>query len=102
MKGTRYINLPTRTFAKGEAQTEEISETLYDWLGRQFIDGYGLPKNFKNLKAEAQGYSNHIAMKFLAISQKVQRSLTADEQKILHNLLQVILSLKLHLLLYRI
>ena len=36
MKGTRYINLPTRTFAKGEAQTEEISETLYDWLGRQF------------------------------------------------------------------
>ena len=88
IKGTRYVNLPTRTFAKGEAQTEEISETLYDWLGRQFIDGYGLPKNFKNLKAEAQGYSNHIAMKFLAISQKVQRSLTADEQKILHNLLQ--------------
>ena len=53
-----------RTFGKGEDQTEEVSESLLDCLGRQFVDGYGLPKNFKALQAEAQGFSNHIAMKF--------------------------------------
>jgi hypothetical protein len=88
IKATRYIQLPTRTFAKGEAQTEEISETLYQWLGRQFIDGYGLPKEFKALKAEAQGYSNHIAMRFANLANKIKNNLTDDEQKILHNLLQ--------------
>ena len=88
IKASRAIDIGPRTFAKGEAETEEISETLYDWLGRQFIDGYGLPKEFKALKAEAQGYSNHIAMRFAFLADKIKRNLTKDEQKILHNLIQ--------------
>jgi len=94
IKATRYVQLPTRTFAKGEAETEEITESLSDWLGRQFIDGYGLPKEFKALKAEAQGYSNHIGMRFANIAQKIKNNLTEDEQKILHNLLQGDIKLK--------
>jgi len=78
----------TKTFGKGEDKTEEVSESLLDFLGRQFVDGYGLPKNFKGLQAEAQGYSNHIAMKFTYMANKIQKNLTPDEQKILINLLE--------------
>ena len=60
----------TKTFGKGEDKTEEVSESLLDFLGRQFVDGYGLPKNFKGLQAEAQGFSNHIAMKFTYMANK--------------------------------
>ena len=88
IKATRHINLPTRTFGKGEDQTEEVSESIAEWLGRNFIDGYGLPKEFKALQAEAQGFSNHIAMRFSFMAQKIKNNLTDDEQKILHNLLQ--------------
>jgi hypothetical protein len=89
IKATKVVPSPfTRTFGKGEAQTEEISETLAQWLGRNFIDGYGLPKDFKKLKAEAQGFSNHIAMKFSFLAKKIKANLKEDEQKILHNLLQ--------------
>ena len=79
----------TRTFAKEEEQTE-VTESVGDILGRQFIDGYKMPKNFKQLKAEAQGFSNHIGMRFsfLAISQKLNCSLSPDEQKILFNILE--------------
>ena len=41
----------TKTFGKGEDKTEEVSESLLDYLGRQFVDGYGLPKNFKSIKS---------------------------------------------------
>ena len=87
IKGARMKTI-TKTFGKGEAQTEEISESLLDFLGRQFVDGYGLPKNFKALKAEAAGFSNHIASKFTYMANKIQKNLTPDEQKILINLLE--------------
>ena len=87
IKGARMKTI-TKTFGKGEDQTEEISESLLDFLGRQFVDGYGLPKNFKALKAEAAGFSNHIASKFTYMAQKIQKNLTPDEQKILINLLE--------------
>ena len=77
----------TRKFGpKGEEV--EITETLGDWLGRGFIDGYKLPKNVKALKAEAQGFSNHLGMKFSYMANKIQRNLTPDEQKILINILE--------------
>ena len=88
IKATKNINLPKRTFGKGEAQTEEVTETLAQWLGRNFIDGYRLPKDFKKHRAEAQGFANHIALKFVYLSKKIKASLTDDEQKILHNILQ--------------
>ena len=87
IKGARMKTL-TRTFGKGEDKTEEVSESLLDFLGRQFVDGYGLPKNFKSMQAEAQGFSNHISMKFAYMAQKIQKNLTPDEQKILINLLE--------------
>ncbi len=88
IKATRHIDMPTRKFGKGEAQTEEVSETLAQFLGRNFIDGYRLPRDFKKHRAEAQGFANHIALKFVYLSKKIKASLTDDEQKILHNLLQ--------------
>ena len=87
IKGARMKTI-TKTFGKGEDTTEEISESLLDFLGRQFVDGYGLPKGFKGLKAEAQGFSNHIGSKFTYMAQKIQRNLTPDEQKILINILE--------------
>jgi len=87
IKGARMKTL-TKTFGKGEDKTEEVSESLLDYLGRQFVDGYGLPKNFKSMQAEAQGFSNHISMKFTYMAQKIQKNLTPDEQKILINLLE--------------
>jgi len=88
IKATKHINLPTRKFGKGEAQTEEVSETLAQFLGRNFIDGYRLPRDFKKHRAEAQGFANHIALRFVYLSKKIKASLTDDEEKILHNLLQ--------------
>ena len=87
IKGARMKTI-TKTFGKGEDQTEEISESLLDFLGRQFVDGYGLPKGFKGLKAEAAGFANHIGSKFTYMAQKIQRNLTPDEQKILINILE--------------
>ena len=87
IKAARMTTI-TKTFGKGEDKTEEISESLLDYLGRQFVDGYGLPKNFKAMQAEAQGFANHISMKFAYMAQKIQKNLTPDEQKILINLLE--------------
>ena len=84
----------TKTFGKGEDKTEEVSESLLDFMGRQFVDGYGLPKNFKGLKAEADGFANHIGSKFTYMAQKIQKNLTSDEQKILINLLEGDIKLK--------
>ena len=77
----------TRKFGPKDERIE-ITETLGDWLGRGFIDGYKLPKNIKSLKAEAQGFANHIGMKFSYMANKIQNNLTKDEQKILINLLE--------------
>ena len=87
IKGARMKTI-TKTFGKGEDQTEEISESLLDFLGRQFVDGYGLPKGFKGLKAEAAGFANHIGSKFTYMAHKIQKNLTSDEQKILINILE--------------
>ena len=87
IKATRSVKF-TKTFGKGEDVTEEVSESLFDLLGRNFVDGYGLPKNFKAMQAESQGFSNHIAMKFSYMANKIQKNLTPDEQKILINLIE--------------
>jgi len=87
IKGARMKTI-TKTFGKGEDKTEEISESVLDWLGRNFIDGYGLPKGFKGLKAEAAGFANHIGSQFTYMANKIQKNLTPDEQKILINLLE--------------
>ena len=77
IKATRHIDMPTRKFGKGEAQTEEVSETLAQFLGRNFIDGYRLPRDFKKHRAEAQGFANHIALKFVYLSKKIKAKGTA-------------------------
>jgi len=87
IKGTKVVKIK-KTFGKGEAAQEEIQETLAEYLGRNFIDGYKLPKEFKLLKAEAQGHSNHIASRFADIANKIKDNLTSDESKILFNMLE--------------
>ena len=76
-----------RTFGKGD-EAIEVTESIGDILGRNLIDNYQMPKNFKKLKAEAQGFSNHIGMRFSFLAQKIKLQLSPDEQKILFNILE--------------
>ena len=76
-----------RTFGK-EEEAIEVTESVGDILGRNFIDGYKLPKNFKQLKGEAQGFANHVGMRFSFLANKIKLQLTPDEQKILFNMLE--------------
>ena len=89
--GLRTLKKMPKTSIVGEKGTDEaieVAETWGDYIGRQFIDGYKLPKNYKGLKAEAQGFANHIGLKFNYMATKIQNNLTEDEQKILLNLLE--------------
>jgi len=72
IKGARMKTF-TKTFGKGEDKTEEVTESLLDFLGRQFVDGYGLPKNFKGLKAEADGFANSMGSKFTYMATKITK-----------------------------
>jgi len=74
--------------AKAEPAIETIKETWGDIIGRNFVDGYGLPKNFKTMYAEAQGHGNHIGQKFISVAKKIQQNFTEDERKILFNMLE--------------
>jgi len=76
-----------RTFGK-EEEAIEVTESVGDILGRNFIDGYKLPKDFKKLKGEAQGFANHIGMRFSFLANKIKLQLQPDEQKILFNMLE--------------
>lgn len=87
IRGTKLVKIK-KTFGKGEAEQQEIQETLAEYLGRNFIDGYKLPSNFKLLKADAQGHANHIASRFINIASKIRDNLTADESRILFNMLE--------------
>ena len=88
-KAVSKVKTIKRTFGKDQEDEEvEISESLYDLLGRWFVDGYGLPKNYKTLLADSQGHANHIAFRFMNLSNKIKNNLTADESKILFNLLE--------------
>ena len=84
--GIKRINVK-KTFGKGD-EAIEVTESVGDILGRNFIDNYQMPKNFKKLKAEAQGFSNHIGMRFSFLAQKIKLQLSPDEQKILFNILE--------------
>ena len=76
-----------RTFGKGD-EAIEVTESVGDILGRNLIDNYKMPKDFKKLKAEAQGFSNHVGMRFSFLAQKIKLQLSPDEQKILFNILE--------------
>ena len=79
----------TRQFGKDqEDEVVEVTESLYDILGRYFIDNYKMPANYKSLQASAQGHAAHIASRFSDIAIKIQKNLTEDESKILFNMLE--------------
>ena len=77
LKGTkslsRKVKIKKQFGEEFEDETVEVSESLYDLLGRWFIDGYGLPKNYKLLQADAQGHGNHIAMRFMRLAEKIKK-----------------------------
>ena len=71
-----------------EDETVEVTESLYDLLGRYFIDNYKMPANYKLLQASAQGHAAHIASRFSDLAIKIQKNLTEDESKVLFNMLE--------------
>ena len=71
-----------------EDETVEVTESLYDLLGRYFIDNYKLPANYKELQASAQGHAANIASRFSDLAIKIHKNLTEDESKILFNMLE--------------
>ena len=92
IKATKKISQTktfTRQFGKNqEDEVVEVTESLYDILGRYFIDNYKMPANYKKLQASAQGHAAHIASRFSDIAIKIQKNLTEDESKILFNMLE--------------
>jgi hypothetical protein len=97
--GLRSLKKIPKTTVIGEKGVEaedtiEVAETWGDYLGRMFIDGYKLPDNYKALKAEAQGFAASIGSRFSDLATKVQQNLTEDEQKILINMLEGDVKLK--------
>ena len=92
IKATKKISQTktfTRQFGKDqEDEVVEVTESLYDILGRYFIDNYKMPANYKSLQASAQGHAAHIASRFSDIAIKIQKNLTEDESKILFNMLE--------------
>ena len=71
-----------------EDETVEVTESLYDLLGRYFIDNYKLPANYKKLQAGAQGHAANIASRFSDLAIKIHKNLTEDESRILFNMLE--------------
>ena len=92
LKGTKSLSRKVKIKKKFgeelEDETVEVSESLYDLLGRWFIDGYGLPDNYKLLLADSQGHAGHIAARFARLSEKIKTNLSSDESKILFNMLE--------------
>ena len=92
LKGTkslsRKVKIKKQFGEEFEDETVEVSESLYDLLGRWFIDGYGLPDNYKLLLADSQGHAGHIAARFARLSEKIKTNLSSDESKILFNMLE--------------
>jgi len=78
-----------RQFGKNqEDETVEVTESLYDLLGRYFIDNYKLPANYKSLQAGAQGHAANIASRFSDLAIKVHKNLTENESRVLFNMLE--------------
>lgn len=77
IKATKKISQTktfTRQFGKDqEDEVVEVTESLYDILGRYFIDNYKMPANYKSLQASAQGHAAHIASRFSDIAIKIQK-----------------------------
>ena len=92
IKATKKISKTktiTKKFGKDqEDETVEISESLYDLLGRYFVDNYKMPSNYKLLKADAQGNAAHIASRFSNLAIKVHKNLTENESRVLFNMLE--------------
>ena len=92
IKATKKISKTTKvkkTFGKNqEDETVEVTESLYDLLGRYFIDNYKMPANYKELQASAQGHAAHIASRFSELAIKVNKNLTENESKVLFNMLE--------------
>ena len=87
-RGAKKIELKRPFKSPEDKTTVEFRETLFEYLGRNFVDGYRLPSNYKKLRAEATGHENHIASRLADIATKVKDNLTKDESKILFNMLE--------------
>ena len=92
IKGTKKLSKTVkikRRFGRDqEDEVVELTESLYDVLGRYFIDNYKMPSNYKLLLADAQGHANHVASRFANLSKKIQNNLTQEESKVLFNMLE--------------
>ena len=92
IKGTKKLSKTVKVKKKfgrdQEDEVVEVTESLYDLLGRYFIDNYKMPSNYKLLLAEAQGHANHVASRFANLSIKMRDNLTENESKVLFNMLE--------------
>jgi len=62
--------------------------TIAGLLGRAFVDGYNLPKSFKQIEQDSfEGLKNMIVMDAMKMAGKVSQ-LTGDERKVLYNMLE--------------
>ena len=82
MGGLRRVRIP------GTAVGKQDDITVATFLGRQFIDGFKLPKEIAKLKAlDLGGLRGKIELEAMRIAQQANQ-LTPDEKKILYNMLE--------------
>ena len=82
MGGLRRVKIP------GTAVGKQDDITVATFLGRQFIDGFKLPKEIAKLKAlDLGGLRGKIELEAMRIAQQANQ-LTPDEKKILYNMLE--------------
>lgn len=77
----------TRRAGTEQDAGKEISMTWTEYLGRQLIDKYNLPREFTKLRQQAQGLGGTVADQFADLVKKA-KLLNMDERKILYNMLE--------------
>ena len=88
MAGAAGMGVARKAKIPGTAVGKQDDISFATWLGRQFIDGFKLPKDIARLKAiDLGGLRGKIELEALRIAQKAQQ-LTPDEKKILYNMLE--------------
>ena len=65
----------------------DVDETLGEFLGRQIVDGFGVPKEVKALKNRSLGEANSLASEFEIQLRNMER-LSASELAVVHNLIE--------------
>jgi hypothetical protein len=77
-----------RTFrTKVGSEKIEVDQTMLEFLGRQIVDGFGIPKEVKFFKNISTGEANSLGQQFEVMIRNFKQ-LTPPEMAVVHNLIE--------------